>query len=72
MFETQNGSSIKDRFSVVIPVYNHERTVADVVRQTLTLDLPVVVVDDGSTDSTYDRIKGIAGIRILQHRWNCG
>ncbi|MGA8241465.1 MAG: glycosyltransferase, partial [Desulfobacterales bacterium] len=55
MFDTQNGSSIKDRLSVVIPVYNHERTVADVVRRTLALDLPVVVVDDGSTDSTYDR-----------------
>ena len=52
MFETQNGRSTKDRFSVVIPVYNHERTVADVVYRTLALDLPVVVVDDGSTDGT--------------------
>ena len=66
------GSSIKDRFSVVIPVFNHEQTVADVVHRTLALDLPVVVVDDGSTDSTYDRIKGIAGIRILRHRSNRG
>jgi glycosyltransferase involved in cell wall biosynthesis len=72
MFETQNGSGIKDRFSVVIPVFNHERTVADVVHRALDLDLPVVVVDDGSTDSTYDRIKGIAGIRILRHRSNRG
>jgi glycosyltransferase involved in cell wall biosynthesis len=72
MFETQIGSGIKDRFSVVIPVFNHERTVADVVQRTLALDLPVVVVDDGSTDSTYDRIKGIAGIRILRHRSNRG
>ena len=72
MFETQNGSSTKDRFSVVIPVYNHERKVADVVYRTLVLDLPVVVVDDGSTDTTYDRIKDIAGIRILRHRSNRG
>ena len=72
MFETQNGSRIQDRFSVVIPVFNHEQTVADVVRRTLALDLPVVVVDDGSTDSTYDRIKGISGIRILRHRSNRG
>jgi glycosyltransferase involved in cell wall biosynthesis len=64
--------SLKNRFSVVIPVFNHERTVADVVHRTLALDLPVVVVDDGSTDSTYDRIKGIAGIRILRHRSNRG
>ncbi len=72
MFDTQDGSSIKDRFSVVIPVFNHEQTVADVVERTLALDLPVLVVDDGSTDSTYDRIKGIAGIRILRHRSNRG
>jgi glycosyltransferase involved in cell wall biosynthesis len=72
MFETQKGRSTKDRFSVVIPAYNHEQTVADVVHRTLALDLPVVVVDDGSTDSTADRIKGIAGIRILRHRLNRG
>jgi glycosyltransferase involved in cell wall biosynthesis len=63
---------MKNGFSVVIPVFNHERTVAEVVHRTLALDLPVVVVDDGSTDSTYDRIKGIAGIRILRHRSNRG
>lgn len=61
-----------DRFCIVIPVYNHERTVADVVRRTLALGLPVVVVDDGSTDAGYDRIKGIDGIRILRHRSNRG
>ncbi|MFZ0133492.1 MAG: glycosyltransferase family 2 protein [Desulfobacterales bacterium] len=61
-----------DSFCVVIPVYNHERTVADVVRRTLALGLPVVVVDDGSTDASYDRIKGIDGIRIFRHRSNRG
>ena len=64
--------SLKNGFSVVIPVYNHERTVADVAYRTLALDMPVVVVDDGSTDTTYERIKDIAGIRILRHRSNRG
>ncbi|MFZ1199077.1 MAG: glycosyltransferase family 2 protein [Desulfobacterales bacterium] len=61
-----------DGFCVVIPVYNHERTVADVVRRTLDLGLPVIVVDDGSTDASYERIKDMAGIRILRHRPNRG
>jgi glycosyltransferase involved in cell wall biosynthesis len=58
--------------TVVIPVYNHEQMVADVVRRALALGLPVWVVDDGSTDRTHERIRGIDGIRILRHRSNRG
>jgi len=36
---------------VVVPVHNHARTVLQVVRSALRL-LPVIVVDDGSTDTT--------------------
>jgi glycosyltransferase involved in cell wall biosynthesis len=62
----------KNRFAVVIPAYNHEQMVSEVVQRTLKLDIPVILVDDGSTDSTFERIKGIAGIRILRHRFNRG
>jgi glycosyltransferase involved in cell wall biosynthesis len=62
----------KNRFSTVIPVYNHEQTVADVVKRAMELNMPVVVVDDGSTDSTFERIKSIQGIWILRHRLNKG
>ena len=60
------------RCAVLIPVYNHEQTVADVVQRTLKLGIPVVVVDDGSTDATFERIKGIKGTRVLRHRFNRG
>jgi glycosyltransferase involved in cell wall biosynthesis len=60
------------RFAIVIPVYNHEQTVADVVLRAKSLGLPVVVVDDGSTDATFGRIKDIPDIRILRHRLNQG
>ncbi len=62
----------RNRFAALIPVYNHEQTVADVVQRTLKLDIPVVVVDDGSTDATFERIKGIKGARVLRHRFNRG
>ena len=62
----------KNRFAFVIPVYNHAGTVAQVVKDVLTLGLPVFVVDDGSTDNTYDRIKEIKGIQILRHPQNQG
>ena len=62
----------KNRFAFIIPVYNHAATVAQVVRDAQALHFPVFVVDDGSTDTTYDQIKEIAGIQILRHQQNLG
>ena len=62
----------ENRFAIVIPVYNHEQRVADVVRGALAHGVPVIVVDDGSTDGTGERIKDIPGIRIIRHDANRG
>jgi glycosyltransferase involved in cell wall biosynthesis len=62
----------KDRFAFVIPVYNHAGTVAQVVKDAQELGSPVFVVDDGSTDNSYDQIKEITGIQILRHERNLG
>ena len=62
----------KGRFAFVIPVYNHEGMVGQVVREACALKLPVFVVDDGSTDSTYNQIKDIPGITIIRHKENFG
>ncbi|PKN50842.1 MAG: glycosyltransferase family 2 protein [Deltaproteobacteria bacterium HGW-Deltaproteobacteria-13] len=62
----------KNRFAFVIPVYNHAGTVARVVKQAQAFRFPVFVVDDGSTDNTYDQIKDIADITILRHEQNQG
>ena len=37
---------------IIIPTYNNAGTLADVVRRSLATGLPVLVVDDGSTDGT--------------------
>lgn len=62
----------KSRFAFVIPVYNHAATVAQVVKDAQALGFPVFVVDDGSTDNSYDQIKEISGITILRHPLNQG
>ena len=62
----------KDRFAFIIPVYNHAATVAQVVKDAQALHFPIFVVDDGSTDTTYEQIKEIAGIKILRHKLNLG
>jgi glycosyltransferase involved in cell wall biosynthesis len=62
----------KGRFAVIVPVYNHEQRVADVVRGALNLGFPVFVVDDGSTDASYDRVKDMAGVTVIRHEQNMG
>ncbi len=44
------------RISVVVPAYNEERTITKCVQSLLSLDYSnyeIIIVDDGSTDSTY-------------------
>ncbi len=65
-------SAAEFRCALIIPLYNHEEKVADVVREGLKLGWPVFVVDDGSTDSSCERIRSIGGITILRHRANEG
>ncbi len=67
-----NIKNKKNRFAFVIPVYNHAGTVAQVVKDAQALGYPIFVVDDGSTDNTYDQIKEIKGIQILRHEINQG
>jgi len=62
----------KNRFAFIIPVYNHAATVAQIVKEAQALRFPVFVVDDGSTDNTYDQVKEIPGIQILRHPQNQG
>lgn len=46
------------KLSVVIPVYNEESTISQVIDKVRAVDLPIereiIVVDDGSTDSTAE------------------
>lgn len=59
-------------FAVVIPVFNHGRTVVDMVRQCVDLGFTVFVVDDGSDDLDEAVFHGWAGVRFLYHRTNRG
>lgn len=63
---------MKEKIAVIIPLYNHEKNVRNVVLDTLALDLPVFVVDDGSTDKSVENIKDIEGVTLLRHPVNRG
>lgn len=65
--------------SVVIPAYNEERFIAQLVGKVLAVDLSsfgltrqVIVVDDGSKDRTAQIVEGIAGVTLLKMPRNSG
>jgi glycosyltransferase involved in cell wall biosynthesis len=63
--------------SVVIPVYNEQRTVLEVVRRVRAVPIPkeIIIVDDGSTDGTRDVLAGLEGqpgLRVLYQDRNRG
>ena len=49
----------RTRLSVIVPVFNEERTVGEILRRVLAVpvDLEIVIVDDASTDGTADVLK---------------
>ena len=66
------------KLSILIPVYNERRTIAEAVRRARTVELPVdreiLIIDDGSTDGTGEIIKRLADstVRVLHQPTNMG
>lgn len=58
--------------AVIIPVYNHAQRIGAVIDEAQELGLPLLVVDDGSTDQTPEILGGITGITLLRHAVNQG
>ncbi len=59
---------------VVIPLRNEEKHILKVLKEVSTFNLPVVVVDDGSTDDSIIKAKEakVKNIEILAHKINLG
>lgn len=63
--------------TVIVPVYNEAATVDELLRRVLevTIDVQVVIVDDGSTDGTtrgLQRWEGHSRVELLAHSRNRG
>jgi glycosyltransferase involved in cell wall biosynthesis len=61
--------------SVVIPAYNAERTLKETIQsvqdQTLT-DIEIIIINDGSTDQTWNLIENLADSRIKAFSYENG
>jgi glycosyltransferase involved in cell wall biosynthesis len=65
------------KFSVVIPLYNKENFISEILHSVLAqsyADFEVIVVDDCSTDKSTDKVNAISDhrIRVVIHRQNKG
>jgi len=54
---------VNELLSIIVPVYNEERTVRSVIERLIDIDLPVareiIIVNDGSTDGTREALASV-------------
>ena len=64
-------NNINNNFAIVIPAYNEEATIRDVVKAALDQCDKVIVVDDGSVDKTIEKVEGLL-ITLIKNETNKG
>jgi glycosyltransferase involved in cell wall biosynthesis len=80
-----NGNSANGKFatlSVVIPAYNEENGIEDIMNRVLSVEpdlkevgineLELIVVDDGSADRTAEIVAQQENVKLIQHKTNKG
>lgn len=66
------------KLSIIIPVYNEERTLKEIIDRVKKARLPsgmdkeIIVVNDASEDKTGEILKKIKGIEVFRHKKNQG
>jgi len=64
---------MNEKIFIVIPAYNEETVIQDVIREIKNEGYDnIIVVDDGSKDRTCEKAKEINGITVLRHKINRG
>lgn len=71
MGENTDKADLIAKTAIVIPAYNESARIRPVIETLLDRGYLVVVVDDGSSDDTYDVLLG-SGAIALQHSVNLG
>jgi glycosyltransferase involved in cell wall biosynthesis len=72
----QQNSQIPD-VSVIIPAYGEEKTIGDVLQRLIKVsgsmgNVEIIVVDDGSTDRTCEKVAAFPTVKCIQHEHNMG
>lgn len=57
---------------IIIPTYNNDTTLLNVIERVQAFSFPIIVVNDGSTDSTHEILRSIDGVEVLAYPKNRG
>ena len=65
------------KLSIIIPVYNEEKTIKELVARVRAAPLQkikkeIIIINDGSTDSTPQQLTTVKGCKIIHHGTNQG
>ena len=66
-YEEEKDEVFAPPVSIIVPAYNEEENIAETIEGLLAMDYPefeIIVVDDGSTDRTYEIAKRYEGPRV--------
>jgi dolichol-phosphate mannosyltransferase len=69
---------VQPYLSVIVPAYNEEGAIAPLCGEIMAvaaangIDMELLVVDDCSSDRTYEEAKSVPGTQVIHLRRNCG
>ena len=60
--------------SILIPIFNEEAVVKDTIKRIKEIvpEAEIIAINDGSSDKTYQILKTIKNIKVLNHPYNLG
>lgn len=65
-----------DKVTIIIPAFNEQEGIRDTLTELKSNEklkvAEIIVIDDGSTDSTFDMAKKVAGVKVIRHKVNLG
>jgi glycosyltransferase involved in cell wall biosynthesis len=67
-----NTISNQNKICAVIPFYNEEKTISEIITRTLKFVDTVIAIDDGSKDNSCDNVNTIKNVILLKHKNNEG
>ena len=70
-YEEHKDENFQPPVSIIVPAYNEEENIAETIEGLLKMNYPefeIIVVDDGSTDGTYQVAKRYEGKRVKVFR----